>query len=249
MLRQVAALTRRNLVRIKNDPGQLFEATVMPMVLALVFIYVFGGAIGGDHGDYRQYLMPGIMVETACFASRSTGIGMNLDFDNGVMDRFRSLPIARSAVLSARIIAELCRMLLGQVVILAFAYLIGFRIHTGILPALAAIGMIMLFGMALCWVSAFIGLAVRSPQTVQSVGFVWLIPLQFGSSMFAPTDTMPGWLKAFADVNPISFVINTCRALLTGGPVTPHLLPALACIVAIVAVFAPLAVRQFFRRT
>lgn len=248
MLRQVSAVSRRNLVRARNDPGQLVDSTLMPMALALVFIYVFGGAIGHDQDSYRQYLLPGIMVETASFASRATGIGLNLDFSNGVMDRFRSLPIARSAVLSGRILADFWRMLLGQVVMLAFAYLIGFRVHTGIGPALAAIGVILLFGVALCWVSAFIGMLVRSPETVQSVGFMWMIPLQFGSSMFTSPDTMPGWLRAFANVNPVSEVINTCRDLLIGGPVTPYLWPALAWILGIIAVFAPLAVRQFLRR-
>lgn len=246
---QVAAITRRNLVRIRSDPGQLFEASVMPMVLALVFIYVLGGAIGGDQADYRQFLMPGIMVETALFASRGTGIGMNLDFSNGVMDRFRSLPIARFSVLSARILAEMCRMLLGQVVILAFAFLIGFRVQTGPLQVLGAIGLIMVFGMAVCWVSAFIGLVVRSPETVQSVGFVWMIPLQFASSMFAPPETMPPWLRAFAEANPLSHVINACRGLLLGGPVAVHLLPALAWTAGLIVVFAPLAVRRFVRRT
>jgi oleandomycin transport system permease protein len=249
VLRQVSAVSRRNLVRARNDPGQLIDSTLMPMALALVFIYVFGGAIGHDQDSYRQYLMPGIMVETASFASRATGIGMNLDFSNGVMDRFRSLPIARFSVLSGRIAAEFWRMLLGQIVMLAFAYLIGFRVHTGIVPTLAAIGVIMLFGVALCWVSAFIGLVVRSPETVQSVGFMWMVPLQFGSSMFTSPDTMPGWLRSFANVNPVSEVINTCRALLIGGPVTPYLWPALAWILGIVVVFAPLAVRRFLRRT
>jgi oleandomycin transport system permease protein len=165
------------------------------------------------------------------------------------MHRFRSRPIARFSVLSGRILAEMCRMLVGQVVILAFAFAIGFRVQTGPLQLLAAVGLIMLFGMAVCWVSAFIGLVVRSPETVQSVGFVWMIPLQFASSMFAPPETMPSWLRAFAEANPLSHVINACRGLLLGGPVAVHLLPALGWTAGLILVFAPLAVRRFVRRT
>ncbi|WP_223839140.1 ABC transporter permease [Saccharopolyspora pogona] len=239
------AITRRNLTRVKNDPEQLLDAMLMPMVLALIFIYVFGGAIAGNHADYRQYLMPGIMVETASFASRATGIGLNLDFTTGVMDRFRSLPIARSVVLSGRIVAELCRMVLGQIVMLIFAVVIGFRMQTGLLSILAAYGLILLFGMALCWVSAFIGLSLRSPQTVQTLGFLWMLPLQFGSSMFAPPETMPGWLRAFAQVNPMTAVVDSCRGLLVGGPVTTPVITAVAWSVGLIVVFGPLAVWRY----
>lgn len=248
LLRHSMVITRRNLTRVKNDPEQLLDATLMPMVLALIFIYVFGGAISGDHADYRQYLMPGIMVETASFASRSTGIGLNLDFSTGVMDRFRSMPIARATVLSGRITAELCRMLLGQLVMVVFALIIGFRMQTDPLSVLAAYGLILLFGMSLCWVSAFIGLSLRSPQTVQTLGFLWMLPLQFGSSMFAPPDTMPGWLRTFAEINPMTAVVDSVRALMIGGPALTPVLTAVAWSTGLTLVFAPLAVHRFRRR-
>ncbi|AKN72337.1 ABC transporter [Streptomyces sp. PBH53] len=242
------AIARRNLVQLRYDPSQLLDATLMPMVFTLIFVYVFGGAIGGNQADYRQYLIPGIMVQVASFAAQVTGVALNLDFSTGVMDRFRSLPIARSAVLSGRILADLCRLALGQAVILLFALAIGFRTHTNPLCVLGALALLMLYGLSLSWIAAFVGLAIRSPQAVQSMGFLWMIPLQFGSSMFADPGTMPGWLQAFAQVNPTTLVVDTCRGLLVGGPVAGNLLGALAWTCGILVVFAPLAVRQYTRR-
>ncbi|MEV6608016.1 ABC transporter permease [Kutzneria sp. NPDC051319] len=247
-LRHSLAIARRNLVQLRNDPEQLLDATLMPMAMTLIFVYVFGGAIAHDQGDYRQFLIPGIMVQTANFAARSTGIGLSFDFDNGLMDRFRALPIARSAMLWGRIAADSCRMLLGQLVMLAFALIIGFRVQTGFLALVEALAVLMVYGIALCWVSAYIGLVLRNPQTVQSVGFLWTVPLQFGSSMFVPTDTMPDWLRVFAAFNPTSAVVDTCRGLLGGGPVMEPLLHTLAWVAVFVVVFAPLSVRQYRRR-
>jgi oleandomycin transport system permease protein len=243
------AISRRNLVQLRHDPSQLLDATLMPMVFTLIFVYVFGGAIGGNQADYRQYLVPGIMVQVASFAAQVTGVALNADFSTGVMDRFRSLPIARSAVLSGRIIADLCRMALGQAVILLFAFTIGFRTHTNLLSVLGALALLMLYGLSLSWIAAFVGMVIRSPQAVQSMGFLWMIPLQFGSSMFADPQTMPGWLQAFAQVNPTTLVVDSCRALLVGGPVGGNLLGALAWTCGIILVFAPLAVRRYTRRT
>lgn len=248
-VRHTVAIARRNLLQVRNDPGQLLDATVMPMVFTLVFVYVFGGAIARDQHDYLQFLMPGIMVQTLAFGSRATGIGLSLDFGNGLMDRFRSLPIARSAVLAGRITADLCRLLLGQLVMFGFALVVGFRVGTGPMGVLGAGVVLMLYGTALCWVSAFIGLVLRSTQTVQTVGFLWTIPLQFGSSMFVPADTMPGWLQAFSSVNPTTLVIDTCRGLLVGGPVAQHLAGALVWVVALVAGFAPLSIWCYRRRS
>ncbi|MYX27473.1 ABC transporter permease [Streptomyces sp. SID8381] len=242
------AIARRNLVQLRYDPSQLLDATLMPMVFTLIFVYVFGGAIGGNQADYRQYLIPGILVQVASFAAQVTGVALNLDFSTGVMDRFRSLPIARSAVLSGRILADLCRLALGQAVILFFALAIGFRIHTNPLYVLGALVLLMLYGLSLAWIAAFVGLAIRSPQAVQSMGFLWMIPLQFGSSMFANPETMPGWLQAFAQVNPTTLVVDSCRGLLVGGPVAGDLLGALAWTCGILVVFAPLAVRRYTRR-
>ncbi|ARF54304.1 ABC transporter permease [Streptomyces gilvosporeus] len=248
-LGQSLAIARRNLTQFKSDPSQLLDATVMPMVFTLVFVYVFGGAIGKGQADYRQYLIPGIMVQTVSFAAQVTGIALNLDFSKGVMDRFRSMPIARSAVLSGRILSDVCRLTLGQAVILAFAFVIGFRVRTDVPSVLAAVGLLVLYGVALSTIAAYVGLAIRSPQAVQSVGFLWMIPLQFGSSMFAPPSTMPGWLQAFVEVNPTTLVVDACRGLLDGGPVAGNVSGSLFWIGGLLLVFVPLAVRQYGRRT
>ncbi|ARP74328.1 ABC transporter [Streptomyces pluripotens] len=237
------------MLQLRGDPGQLLDSVVMPMVFTLIFLYVFGGAIWGDRpGDYRQFLLPGIMVQTLMFASRSTGYLLAVDFDNGVMDRFRSLPIARSAVLTGRIVADMSRLLLGQVAMLFFALAIGFRVETNFLFAVAAVLLTLLYGTALAWVSAFIGLTIRSPNTVQSVGFLWMIPFQFGSSMLVPTSTMPGWLRAFAEANPTTLVTDACRNLLAGGPIAGPVLGTVLWSVGLMCFAVPLAISRYRRR-
>ncbi|WP_344881136.1 ABC transporter permease [Allokutzneria multivorans] len=247
--RHVVALSRRNLLQLRAEPLRLVDATVMPMVLSLIFLYLFGGAISKGQGEYVLYLMPGMMVEAIAFASRATGIGLNLDFATGIMDRFHAMPIARSAVLGGRITADVVRMAVALAVMFAFALVVGFRVQTGPVEVLAAVLLLLAFGSALCWVSAYVGLLVRSPQAVGSVGFLWMIPLQFGSSMFVPPVTMPGWLQAFAAINPVTSVCDAARGLLTGGPVAQPVLLSLAWIVGLTAVFAPLAVRRYTRRS
>jgi oleandomycin transport system permease protein len=247
-VRHALVLARRNLMKITGDPGLLLDATVMPMVFALMFVYVLGGAIAGSVASYREFFIPGIMVLTITIVSRTTGIALSVDFNSKLMDRFRSLPIARSAVLSGRILSDAVRMLLSQLVIGVFALVIGFRIHTGVLPALTAVGLIVAFGVALAWVSAFIGLSARSVQTAETVTALWMVPLQFGSSLFVSLHTMPGWLQAFVKVNPMTQVVNACRGLLIGGTVAGPLLAALMWIAGILLVFVPLSVWQYSRR-
>ncbi|WTU49923.1 ABC transporter permease [Streptomyces sp. NBC_00057] len=247
--RHSLVIARRNLVKVMNDPEQLVDAVVMPMVLTVVFVYLLGGAIGNNRDDYLQYLMPGIMAQAIGFSSQATGVGLNVDFSTGVMDRFRSLPIARSAVLTGRVLSDTVRLLIGQVFLLAFAFAIGFRVHTGVLPAAAAVLLLMFYGMALGWVSAYIGLVLRNPSTVQSLGFIWMMPLQFTSSLFVPTDTLPSWLQVVAEVNPTTFVIDSCRGLLNGGLSTSDLFGAIGWLTLLIAIFAPLAVRQYRRRS
>lgn len=249
LARHSTAIARRNLMQVRGDPGQLMDATVMPMTFTLVFVYVFGGAIARDQHDYLQFLIPGIMVQTLAFASRGTGVGLSTDFGSGLMDRFRAMPVSRSAVLTGRVLADMCRLLLGQLVMLAFAFVVGFRVQTSAAGVAGALALLMLYGFALCWVSACIGLVLRSPQTVQTVGFLWTIPLQFGSSMFVPTATMPGWLQAFTAVNPTTLVIDGCRGLLLGGPVVDAVVGAVGWSVGLVVVFVPLSIWCYRRRT
>ncbi|GIG92295.1 ABC transporter permease [Plantactinospora endophytica] len=244
-VRHALVMASRNLRKLRGDPGQLLDATVMPIVFTLAFVYVFGGAIAGDTGSYIEYFMPGIMALTVTIVSRTTGVGLAVDFGTGIVDRFRSLPVARSAVLAGRIISDAVRMTIAQFVILAFAVLIGFRVHTGPLELLAAIGLLVGFGVALSCVSAVIGLTARSLPTVDTIATLWMVPLQFGSSMFVPVETMPGWLQAFVKVNPMTLVVDACRGLLSGGEVAGPALGASIWIVGAVAVFGPIAVLRY----
>jgi oleandomycin transport system permease protein len=241
-------MASRNVRKLKGDPGQLLDATVMPIVFSLVFVYVFGGAIAGETSRYVQYFMPGIMALTVTIVSRTTGIGLAVDFSSGIVDRFRSLPVARSAVLAGRIASDAVRMAISQFVILGFAFVIGFRVHTGPLAVLAAVGLLVGFGVALSCVSAVIGLTARSLPTVDTIATLWMVPLQFGSSMFVPTGTMPGWLQAFVKVNPMTLVVDASRGLLAGGPVAGPAFGASLWIAGTIAVFGPIAVWRYRRK-
>ncbi|MDY0814996.1 ABC transporter permease [Kitasatospora purpeofusca] len=249
-LRHVGALTRRNLMRIKADPESMFDAVLMPIIFTVLFVYVFGGAVSGDQDAYKQYMIPGLMGQTGLTLAMAVGTGLNSDFQTGVMDRFRTLPIGRASVLLSKIGAETCRALLSFAIMIAFSLCIGFDLKGGLLPTLAAVGLSLLFGMSIVWISMLLGMALRSAQAVQGVSMLVLMPMQFGSSIFAPTDTMPGWLQAFTKVNPLSALADACRALMNGqGAVAHPVLIVLAWSVGITAVFAPLAVARFRKRT
>ncbi|GAA1267276.1 ABC transporter permease [Kitasatospora nipponensis] len=248
-LRHVGALTRRNLMRIKADPESMFDAILMPIVFTLLFVYVFGGAISGSQQDYKQMLIPGLLGTTGMNLAMAVGTGLNSDFQTGVMDRFRTLPIARSAVLIGKMIAEACRGLLSFAILIGFALLLGFQLKTGVLGMLEAVGLSLLFGMSLVWVSMLLGLVMRSAQAVQGISMLVMMPLQFGSSIFAPTSTMPGWLQTFTRYNPLSSLADACRNLINGGPVAHSVTLVLIWSVGLTAVTAPLAVARFRKRT
>ncbi|MFE9427985.1 ABC transporter permease [Kitasatospora sp. NPDC006697] len=248
-LRHIGALTRRNLMRIKADPESMFDALLMPIIFTLLFVYVFGGAIAGSQSGYRQWLIPGLLGTTGMNLAMAVGTGLCSDLQTGVMDRFRTLPIGRGSVLVGKMLAEACRGLLSYTILILFALLLGMHLPTGLPGVLAAVGLSLLFSMSLVWVSMLLGLTMRSPQAVQGVGMLALMPLQFGSSIFAPTKTMPGWLASFAANNPLSNLADACRALINGHPAGHSVLVVLIWSVGITAVTAPLAVRRFIRRT
>ncbi|WP_395296423.1 ABC transporter permease [Kitasatospora hibisci] len=249
-LRHVGALTRRNLMRIKADPESMFDAVLMPIIFTVLFVYVFGGAISGGQDAYKQYMIPGLLGQTGITLAMAVGTGLNSDFQTGVMDRFRTLPIGRAAVLLSKIAAETCRAMLSFAILIGFALVLGFEVKTGPLEVLAAIGLSLVFGMSIVWISMLLGMALRSAQAVQGVAMLVLMPLQFGSSIFAPTDTMPGWLQSFTKVNPLSALADACRSLLNGEGALAHpVLIVLGWSVGVTLVFAPLAVARFRRRT
>jgi oleandomycin transport system permease protein len=247
-LRHTGALVRRNLLWIRQDPESLFDAILFPVIFTLLFVYVFGGSIGqslgGGQEAYVQYVVPGLMAMMGMNMAQGVGTGFNQDFNTGVMDRFRSLPIGRGSVLFAKIAVELMRMLFATTVLMVVGVLVGFDITNW--PGLfAAVALSTVFGSALMWVFLTLGVIMKSAQSVQAMGFLVLMPLQFGSSIFAPTQSMPGWLQKFTDYNPLSALADTARGLMVGGPVTHDLWVTLGWSAALTAVMAPIAIHKF----
>jgi ABC-2 type transport system permease protein/oleandomycin transport system permease protein len=240
-------IARRNLIGIARTPQLLVFATIQPILFVLLFRYVFGGAIDVPGVSYVDYLIPGIIVQTVVFGATSTAVGLSEDMSKGIIDRFRSLPMSRSAVLGGRTIADLVRNVFVVLLMIAVGTAVGFRFHNGFLPAVAAVFVALLLGYCLSWVFAFIGLTVADPESAQLAGFLPIFPLVFASSVFASTQSMPGWLQAFAKVQPITRAADTVRALTQGGPVAANLIWTLLWSIAILAVFAPLAVRRYRR--
>ena len=248
LARHSAAMAKRNLIGVYRNPEALLDVTLQPIIFILLFTYVFGGAIqvpGVEH--YIDFLMAGILVQTVIFGSTQTGVALAEDMSRGMIDRFRSLPMARSAVLAGRTLSDTVRNLFVVCLMLVVGILVGFRFHAGFVPALGAVALALAFGLAFSWISAFIGLSVRDVESAQAAGFVWVFPLVFASSAFVPVASMPGWLQAFARVNPVTVTVNALRALTLGGPITKPLLQSLAWIAAILLVFVPLAVNRYRR--
>jgi len=242
-------MTKRNLLRYLRLPNLLVFSTVQPVMFVLLFVYVFGGALSGalpKGVSYKDFLMPGIFVQTVIFGSVQTGVGLSDDLAKGMIDRFRSLPMARSAVLAGRTLSDTVRNVFVVLLITAVALAIGFRFHGTFIESIAALGLAVLFGLAFSWISAFIGMSVRDPEAAQAAGFIWIFPLVFASSAFVPIYTFPSWLQTFARNNPLTYVINTIRALILGNlPVWHSLWLSLAWIFAILLLFVPLSVNRY----
>ncbi|MGH9074029.1 MAG: ABC transporter permease, partial [Acidimicrobiales bacterium] len=209
----------------------------------------FGGAIRVPGINYVNFLIPGIIVQTAAFGAIGTAIGLSDELSKGVIDRFRSMPISRSAVLIGRLASDMLRNLVTVLILLGVGYGIGFRPTTGVGALVAAVCIAVLFSLAISCISAFIGLAVKDPESVQMFGFIWIFPLTFASNVFAPTASMPGWLQAWVKVNPVSIVSEALRNLTLGGPTVTHVWESFVWMAAIVAVFLTLAVRAYRRVT
>jgi ABC-2 type transport system permease protein/oleandomycin transport system permease protein len=246
----VITLTRRDLLIWFRNPAFLFFTIIQPVMFVLLFRYVFGGAIPVKvPGGYVNFLMPGIIAQTAAFASFGTAIALARQLQKGVIDRFRAMPMARSAVLLGRLTADTLRLTVTVLLILAVGYAVGFRFHNGFLPAFAMVVLGVVFGVVICTVSAFVGLAIKDEESVGSFGLVWLFPLTFVSAAFVPVLSMPGWLQGFAKNQPVTIVIDEMRSLALGGPLSLHAWQSALWLVAIAAVFVPLAVRAYRRAT
>jgi ABC-2 type transport system permease protein/oleandomycin transport system permease protein len=240
----------RNILNIRRNPQLLVFSTIQPVIFVLMFRYVFGGAIGGvTDVPYVDFLMPGIFVQTVVFGSLTTGIGLADDLSKGLVDRFRSLPMARSAVLIGRTLADLVRNVFVVLLMALVGYLVGWRPQTSALSIIASIGLIMLFSYALSWLFAIIGMSVRDGETAQAASFPLLAPLVFASTAFVPLNTMPDWLQVFSEHQPVSVLVEACRDLTIGGDATSNVLTSLAWIVGIIAVCAPLSVARYRRAT
>ncbi|WP_419994046.1 ABC transporter permease [Streptomyces boninensis] len=248
LARHSFALARRSLTKTLRTPEQLLDVTLQPVLFIVMFVYLLGGAIAGSTHDYLQFLVPALMVMNVMFASVQTGINLNDDIKKGVFDRFRSMPIARTAPLIGSVLGDVIRFVVTIVVQLGFAYAVGFRISTDPLSALAACLLVMAFAFCFSWVFVLIGMLAREPGAVQGIGFMALFPLTFGTGVLAPTDTLPGWLQSWVDVNPVSKAMEASRGLMEGGAVAGPVLATVLWGLGIFAVFFPLATRAYKRR-
>ncbi|HEY8474339.1 MAG TPA: ABC transporter permease [Natronosporangium sp.] len=249
LLRHSLALTRRTLIKIARTPEQLLDVTLQPVMFIVIFVYLFGGAVAGSTHDYLQYVLPALIAMGVVFGSVQTGVNLNDDIKKGVFDRFRSLPIARSAPLIGAVLGDLIRAVVAFLVPIGFGYAIGFRIQTDPLQTLAAGLLMVAFAFCMSWVFVLVGMLVREPGAVQGLSFLVLFPVSFGTNVFVPTETLPGWLQAWVKVNPITHLMDAVRGLMLGGPVAAPVAQSLLWAVGILALFAPLAVRAYRRRT
>ena len=241
-------MATRQLRKILRRPMFVVYLFVQPVIFVLLFRYVFGGAINTGHISYVNYLLPGIIVMTAVFGALTTGLGLTEDLAAGVIDRFRSLPIAHSAVLVGRTAADLVTNFVTLLVMLLIGFAVGFRPSGSVPEIVLAFALVLGFAYVFSWISAYVGIKARNPETAQSLGFIWVFPLVFASSAFVPTTHMPGILRAFADINPVTLVVDAARDLTIGhGDALAPALGTLAWLVGLLLVFVPLSVRAFRR--
>jgi ABC transporter DrrB family efflux protein len=240
-------LAKRSFLRIPRAPELLISYTVQPIMFVLLFVYVFGGAINTPGYDYVDFLMPGIMVQTMSFGGFVTALGLSEDLKKGLIDRFRSLPMSRAAVLAGRTLSDIATNAMSIAVMLIVGAIAGFGFDAPVTHVVAGILLLLLFGYAFSWVFAFIGLSSSSPEASQSLGFIVIFPLTFVSSAFVPVDSMPSALQAFAEVNPFTVTVNAMRALFLGAPAGNNIWGAVLWSIGIAVVFAALAVHRYKR--
>jgi ABC transporter DrrB family efflux protein len=249
LIADTAVMAERNLVRLPRSPDLLIGFTIQPVMFVLLFVFVFGGAISTPGYDYVDFLIPGILVQNIAFGGFYTALGLAEDLTKGLIDRFRSLPTARASVLAGRTTADVVTNLLSIAVLLATGLICGFRFGTGIGEILAGVGLLLLIGFAFSWIFALIGLMVSSPEAANGVGFTLIFPITFISSAFVPVDSMPTGVEQFAEHNPVTVMVDAMRALWLGAPAGNAIWGAVVWSLALIAVFAPLAVAKYRRTT
>ncbi len=247
------AVTKRNLLRYIRLPQLVFFSSIQPIIFLTLFNFVFGGALGKNgaalHGKYINYLLPGIMAQVTLFGGLQTGIGLARDLNSGIVDRFRSLPMSRAAVLTGRTLADALRNVVVIAIMLGYGYILGFRFSNGTLGAIAMVLTLLLFGFAFSWVAAFLGMATKDEETAQLAGFLVVFPLVFASAAFVPVASMAKWLQHFANNQPITFAVNSAREFALGTPGNGAIWKLGIWIAGVLAVFVPLAVYSYRRRT
>ena len=243
-----ATIMRRNLILWRRVPAYIMFTVIQPLMFMLLFRYVFGGAIPVKaQGGYVNYLLPGVIGQTCAFTSFGTAVALAQELQKGSIDRLKSMPIARSAVLLGRLGADIVRLAVTVAILIGTGYAVGFRFENGALPAFMMFVLALAVGVGIACISAFTGLAIKDQESVQAFGFVWVFPFTFVSSAFVQIQSMPGWLQAFAKNQPVTIVVDEMRALALGGPLTQHAWQSALWLAGIVAVFVPLAVRAYRR--
>ncbi len=241
----VLTLAWRAMLKIKHVPFQLFDVTVMPIMFTLLFTFIFGGALAGTPREYIQYLLPGVLVQTIIFITVYTGVGLNTDIQKGLYDRFRSLPMWQPSPLFGALGGDLFRYSVASALILVVGFILGFRPQGGVVGVLLAVALVLVFCFALSWLWIIVGMLVRTPESVMTTSFIFLMPLTFASNIFVELSTMPGWLQAVVGRNPVTFLANASRGLMHGQPVLADIAWVLLASAVIVLVAAPIAMRMY----
>ncbi|MCE0533950.1 ABC transporter permease [Kineosporia rhizophila] len=239
----------RALLKIKHVPEQLFDVTMFPIMFTLMFTYVFGGAVSGSPKEYLQYALPGILVQSIIFITIYTAMTINQDIEKGVFDRIRSLPVWRPSLLVGALLGDTLRYLMASTIVLLVGVLIGYRPPGGLFGLVGAVGLLLVFCFSLSWIWLILGLKVRTPNAVMGISMMVLFPLTFVSSVFAPPETMPGWLQAFVDVNPVTLLVEAARGLMNDNPDSGDILFVLGASVVVTAIFSPIALRMYNRKS
>jgi ABC-2 type transport system permease protein len=238
----------RAVLKFKHLPEQLFDLVMTPIMFTLLFTFIFGGALAGSPGDYLQFFLPGILVQTVAFNAVYSGMGLSADLGKGLFDRFRSLPIWSLSPFAGLMVGDILRHLIAATIILIIGLILGYRPGAGILGVVAAFIMLVIVGFGMGWIFIVLGLLIRTPTTVMTLGFTFLFPLVFASNIMVDPATMPGWLRAFVDVNPISLMTTALRGLMDGGATAGQILLALIAPVVLTAILAPTTLWLYLRR-
>lgn len=248
LVRHSLSLAKRSLIKTWRTPEALIDVTLQPAIFLVIFVYIFGGAVAGDTHTYLQFLLPGILAQTIATGAIAIGVNLNTDLEKGIFDRFKSLPIPRSAPLIGAVLGDVVRYVIVTVMTLGIGYLMGFRILTDPFSAVAGCLLAVVFALSLSWVSVFVGMKVRTSGAVQGIMFLIIMPLSFASNVFVPAGTLPSWMQTFVAWNPLTHLVAAMRGLFLGTPMGDSVYWTLAWCVGLVAVFLPLAMRAYRRK-